>query len=225
MGYDAVLLDNDGIITRMTDRAVLARAVRGAFRDLGVRDPDPADVDALVVGVTPELLEEIAGRYDLDPAEFWYRRDLRSSMVQIRELRSGKKALYDDVAALADIPLPMGIVSSNQHRTIEAILEHYDLQDRFGTYYGREMDPASLARKKPATHYLDLAVADLGASEPIFVGDSESDIQAAAAAGMDSVFVRRDHRDGFDLAVSPTYEIASLSELPRILNGDPRPTH
>lgn len=221
MGYDAVLLDNDGVITRMTDRAVLARAVRGAFRDMGVAEPDPADVDRLVVGVTPEDLEAVTTKYDLEPDAFWYRRDLRSSIVQVRELRAGNKPLYEDVDSLSRIELPMGIVSSNQHRTIETILEHYELTDRFGTFYGREMEADSLSRKKPATYYLDRAVADLGVSNPVFVGDSESDILAAHAAGMDSVFVRRNHRKGMELAREPTHEIGSLADLPRIVNGDP----
>ena len=221
MGYDAVLLDNDGVITTITDRTVLARAVRDAFRDMGVEDPDDADVEDLVIGVTPDRLAAVAGRYSLDPRAFWYRRDLRSSLVQEREIYAGRKPLYDDVAALSEIPLPMGIVSSNQHRTIEAILDHYGLRNRFATFYGREMDPTSLARKKPATHYVDKAVADLKATNPLFVGDSESDLQAARRAGMDSVFVERDHTDPSAFRVEPTYVIDSLRELPKLVDENP----
>lgn len=219
MPYDAVLFDNDGVLTAMTDDEVLKRAVREAFRDMGVSDPDPADVTRLIVGVTPELLTDIATKYGLDPAAFWHRREIRASLVQEREILAGRKPLFEDFAALADITLPMGIVSSNQHRTIEAILDHNGIRDRFGTYYGRGMAVESLSRKKPATYYVDLAVSDLGARNPLFVGDSESDIQAAHAAGMDSVFIRRDHRADHELSIKPTYEIRSLVELPGILNG------
>lgn len=219
MVYDAVLFDNDGVLTAMTDDAVLKRAVREAFRDMGVSDPDPADVAALIVGVTPPLLTDIATKYGLDPSAFWYRREIRASLVQEREILAGRKPLFDDFAALAEISLPMGIVSSNQHRTIEAILDYNAIRDRFGTYYGRGMAVESLTRKKPATYYVDLAVADLEATNPLFVGDSESDIQAAHAAGMDSVFIRRDHRSDLELTVQPTYEIRSLVELPEIVNG------
>ncbi len=219
MAYDAVLFDNDGVLTAMTDRAILVRAVEDAFRDMGVTDPDPADVERLVVGVTPERLDAIATKYGLDAGAFWYRRDLRASLVQEREIRAGRKPLYEDFAALEEIDLPMGIVSSNQQRTIDAILEHNGIRHRFGTAYGREMALSSLTRKKPATYYLDRAVGDLGVSNPLFVGDSETDIQAAEAAGMDSVFIRRAHRDGLELGSVPTYEIRSLSELPPLLNG------
>lgn len=217
MEYDAVLLDHDGVITHMTDRSVLGRAVRDAFRDMGVTNPDRADVDQLIVGVTPEILDGVAARYGLDAGAFWYRRDLRSSLVQERELRAGRKPLYDDVGVLAELTLPLGIVSSNQQRTIDTVLEYYDIEDQFRTVYGREMVAESLTRKKPATYYLDRAVADLGASNPLFVGDSESDVQAAAAAGMDSVFLRRDHRRDLELSQRPTYEVDSLAALPEIL--------
>jgi HAD superfamily hydrolase (TIGR01549 family) len=218
MTYDAVILDNDGVLTALTDWTVMERAVQDAFRDVGVVDPDPQDVENLVFGVTPEILETVAGRYGLSPRTLWYRRDLRSSLVQEREIRAGRKPLYPDVEALSRIDRPLGIVSSNQSRTVETILDQYDLHGRFESVYGREMHPDSLARKKPDPHYLDLAIADLGATNPLFVGDSESDVQAAAAAGVDSVFLRRDHRAETDLAVPPTYEIESLADLPGIVH-------
>ncbi|MGM0372196.1 MAG: HAD family hydrolase [Halobacteriota archaeon] len=218
MTYDAVVLDNDGVLTTMTDRSVMVRAVRGAFQDMGVPDPDPEDVERLIYGVTPEILQAVSDRYGLAPRPLWYRRDMRSSLVQEREVRAGRKALYRDFEALEAINRPLGIVSSNQHRTVAAILEQHDIGHYFETVYGREMDPESLARKKPDPYYLDLAIADLGAKNPLFVGDSESDVQAARAAGVDSVFIRRDHRAETELAVPPTYEIESLAELPDIVH-------
>ncbi len=217
MTYDAVILDNDGVLTAMTDRSVMVRAVRDAFSDMGVVDPDPADVDRLVYGVTPEILQTVSKHYGLAPGPLWYRRDMRSSLVQEREIRAGRKPLYPDFDALARIDLPLGIVSSNQHRTVSAILEQHGIGEYFETVYGREMHPDSLARKKPDPHYLDLAVEDLGARNPLFVGDSESDVLAAAAAGMDSIFLRREHRSETELSVTPTYEIGTLDLLPEIV--------
>ena len=217
MTYDAVIFDNDGVLTTLTDWSVMKRAVRDAFRDMGVVDPDPDDVDSLVFGVTPEILESVASRYGLAPTALWYRRDLRSSLVQEREIRAGRKPLYPDVDALSRIDRPLGIVSSNQDRTVATILDQYDLHGRFESVYGREMHPDSLALKKPDPHYLELAIADMGAKNPLFVGDSESDVQAAAAAGVDSVFLRRAHRAETELAVPATYEIESLTDLPDLV--------
>lgn len=217
MTYDAVILDNDGVLTAMTDRSVMRRAVEDAFRDMGIIDPDPDDVKRLVYGVTPDILETVAGRYGLDPGALWYRRDMRSSLVQEREIRAGRKPLYNDTSVLSQIELPLGIVSSNQYRTVATILNQYGIDGYFQSVYGREMHPDSLARKKPDPHYLDLAIAELGATNALFVGDSESDVQAGDAAGVDSVFLRRDHRAETELSVTPTYEIDTLAALPEIL--------
>ena len=217
MSYDGVLLDNDGVLTAITDPTVLRRAVTNAFSDMGVIDPDPEDVTALTIGVTPDLLDWVTDRYDLDPGSFWRRRDLHSSLIQERELLAGRKPLYEDVDALDEISVPIGVVSSNQHRTIETILEYYGLSDRIRTYYGREPITESLTWKKPHTEYLDRAIADLGVSNPLFVGDSQSDVEAAAAAGVDSVFLRRAHRAETELAVPATYEIESLTDLPDLV--------
>ncbi|MFW5965373.1 MAG: HAD family hydrolase [Halodesulfurarchaeum sp.] len=218
MRYDAVLLDNDGVLTAMTDRTVMRRAVTAAFQDLGVLGPAPADVDRLVFGVRPADLLAVANRYGVSPGTLWYRRDLRSSLVQEREIRAGRKPLYDDVVALEAIDLPMGIVSSNQQRTVGTILEAYELTERFQSVYGREMHPRSLDRKKPDPYYLELAIEELGANHPLFVGDSPTDVAAARAAGVDSVFLRRAHRRETELEVPPTYEIESLEDLPAIVS-------
>lgn len=223
MRYDGVLLDNDGVLTAITDPAILRRAVTNAFSDMGVTDPDPADVDALTIGVTPELLDRVTAQYDLDSASFWLRRDLHSSLIQEREMRAGRKPLYEDVETLSEVSVPLAVVSSNQHRTIETILEYYGLGERIRTYYGREPTIASLTLKKPATEYLDRAIADLGVSNPLFVGDSESDVEAAHNAGIDSAFLRRSHRTDERLSTAPTHEITSLSELPNLLDGASKP--
>jgi len=46
----------------------------------------------------------------------------------------------------------------------------------------------SLAERKPDPGLLEAAMADLGSSDPLFVGDSESDVRAAARAGVDVAY-------------------------------------
>lgn len=220
MRYDAVLFDNDGVLVQLTDLSVLRDAVERAFDDVGVSDPAEDHVEALTIGVRPETLEAVSDAYDLDPETFWRRRDQHATEAQQRAVESGDKPLYDDFESVLDIPLPRGIVSSNQHPTVEHVLEFNEVDDHFETYYGREMSIDGLRRKKPATYYLDRAIADVGAENPVYVGDSESDVVAAENAGMDAVFVRRSHRADLDLSVEPTAEITSLTELPGVVNGE-----
>jgi phosphoglycolate phosphatase len=222
MRYDAVLFDNDGVLTHLTELSVLKQAVERAFDEVGVGDPAEEHVEALTIGVTPDVLESVTGEYDIDPERFWHHRDQQATVAQQREIEVGNKPLYDDFEAILDLPVPRGIVSSNQHPTIEHILEWYDVGEHFETYYGREMSVDGLRRKKPETYYLDRAIDDVGAENPVYVGDSESDVVAATNASMDSVFIRRDHRRDIELSADPTAEVESLAELPAVLNGGHR---
>ncbi|MFW5919247.1 MAG: HAD family hydrolase [Halanaeroarchaeum sp.] len=220
MRYDAVLFDNDGVLVHLTELSVLRRAVKDAFDEMGIADPAEEHVEALTIGVTPETLDGVSSTYDFDPETVWRHRDEFATKAQQRAVETGEKPLYEDFEAILDLPVPRGIVSSNQHPTVEHILEYNEVDDHFETYYGREMSVNGLRRKKPETYYLDRAIDDLGAENPVYVGDSESDVVAAHNAGMDSVFVRREHRRNFDLSVDPTAEVESLAELPTVLNGD-----
>ncbi|AZH26614.1 HAD family hydrolase [Haloplanus aerogenes] len=213
MNYEAVLFDNDGVLVEPVGRAVLRRATWEAFDALGVSDPDPDDVDRVAIGVTPDLLSSVCATYDIDPERFWRARDYHSSHAQRVELRAGRAALYDDFDAVRDIDAPRGIVSSNQQDTVDFMHDFFATRDLFATAYGRDPTIRSLGRKKPEPYYLHRALADLDADSALFVGDSESDVLAARNAGLDAAFVRRPHRESYDLSVEPTYELDGLTDL------------
>jgi len=211
--YDAVVFDHDGVIVGRTPFDTLREAAWNAFERQGVPDPDLAHVDDVAVGVDPATLTDICERYDVDPAEFWRVRDQTAAEAQIAASRAGKKTPYDDVDVLSHLDAALGIVSSNQQATVDDLLGHFGLADRFEVVYGREPSIASLSRKKPSPYYLERALADLDASTALFVGDNESDVRAADNAGIDSAFVRRPHRRETELSTQPTYEIADLHDL------------
>ena len=213
MTYEAVLFDNDGVLVEPIGRSVLRQATWEAFDALGVPDPDPDDVDRLAIGVTPTVLSTVCARYDLDPARFWRARDYHSSHAQRAELRAGRAGLYDDFDAVREIDAPRGIVSSNQQDTVEFMHDFFSTRDLFGPTYGRDPTIRSLDRKKPEPYYLRRALADLDVTDALFVGDSESDVLAAEAADLDAAFLRRPHRESYDLSVRPTYELDGLSDL------------
>lgn len=215
-GYDAVIFDSDGVLIEPPTRETQLAAARKAFRSVGVEDASRQHLLGVVSGVTVDGLHDICDVHDLDPEEFWAARERFDEESQFDAFRAGNRDRYDDVAAIADLAQVRGVVSNNHHSTIEFKLEFFDLAPLFDTYYGREMTIESLTLKKPNTHYLDRAVADLGAESALFVGDSESDVVAARRAGLDSVFIRRSHRRDVELSVEPTYEVETLHELPAI---------
>jgi len=212
MEYDAILFDHDGVITTPPPLDLLHAAARETFVEAGVESPPDRHVEGLALGVTVDWLEDRCAEYGLDRDEFWELRDGTAAAFQREAVREGDKTPYDDVTALDALDHDLGIVSSNQHETIEFVLEHFDLADRFETYYGREPVVESIRRRKPNSHYVDRAMSDLNAERALFVGDSESDVEAAHNAGIDSAYLHRPHRDG-SLSVDPTYELDSLTDL------------
>ena len=215
--YDAVLFDSDGVLVEPPAYETQLGATRDAFHEVGVERPDQRHLDAIVGGVTTDQLSEICATYDLDPETFWEARERHDEQSQFDAFRRGVRTLYDDVTAISDLPENRGVVSNNHHSTIAFKFDFFDLHPLFDTFYGREMTIESLTLKKPNTHYLDRALADLDAESALYVGDSDSDVVAAHRAGMDSVFVRRSHSLDTDLSVAPTYEIETLSDLPTLV--------
>ncbi len=216
--YDAVVFDNDGVLVERTQRKVLHEGIRKTYAEFGV-SPTDEEVEALL-GVTRDSIAELATEYDIDAAEFWHCRDMNSSRAQCESIENGGKPLYGDVSALDELGASLGVVSNNQHRTIEFILDHYDLHPYFETHYGREPTLEGIDRKKPSAYYLERALSDLGTRNALYVGDSGVDVLAAEEAGVDSAFIRRPHRAEYELPAAPTYEIGSLEDLPVICRGD-----
>lgn len=219
-GYDAVLFDNDGVLVSPPAWETQVGAIREAFAELGVTRPNDEHVSALRHGVTVDRLETIAQAYGVDAVELWAAREQHDEQSQFDAFRAGERDLYDDVHAVEDVISPRGVVSNNHHTTVEFILDFFGLDGAFDTYYGREKTVESLRLKKPNTHYLDRAVADLDAESALYVGDSTSDVVAAHRAGMDSAFVSRDHNDDVDHETQPTHVVDSLHELVDIAAAD-----
>lgn len=219
--YDAVVFDKDGVLVGRTPFDTLREAAWDAFVSVGVDDPDLAHVDDVAVGVDPATLAEICERYGMDPTRFWRVRDETAAVAQIEAAQKGQKTPYDDVDALRFLDASLGVVSSNQQATVDAVLEHFGLTSRFEVAYGREPSIASLSRKKPSPYYLERALEDLDAETAVFVGDNESDVRAADNAGIDSAFVRRPHRRQTELSCQPTYEIDDLHDLVSICGRRP----
>jgi phosphoglycolate phosphatase len=215
--YDAVLFDNDGVLVEPPAPETQGEAIRAAFEHVGVADPAPEHVDALRHGVTADRLDRVSSVYDLDPATLWAAREEFDERSQFDAFRDGERTTYADVDALAAVPGPRGVVSNNHHSTVTFVLDFFDLGSRFDTHHGRPMTVESLARKKPNSHYLDRALTDLTAEMALYVGDSASDVVAAERAGMDSVFVRREHCPAVPDDVTPTHVVDGLDELPTIV--------
>ncbi len=211
--YDAVIFDSDGVLVSRTAYDVLLGAAWAAFDAAGVADPDQAVVESTVINVSPTEVTTICEQYDIDPETFWAHRERLSAERQQTEARAGRKTPYEDLSALDRLSVPLGIVSSNQQATVDFLVEYFGLSSYFEIALGREPTLDSLDKQKPDPYYLSQAMAALEADSVLFVGDNDSDIQAAENAGIDSAFIRRPHRRRHSPSPAPTYVVEDLHDI------------
>jgi HAD superfamily hydrolase (TIGR01549 family) len=214
--YDGLLLDHDGVLVELLDRDHITAGLREhgepRLADLGV-NLDPVLLDAFQVGADAGEIRALADRYGVDPTALWRCRDDAIETALHAATRNGEKPPYDDVDALTALDVPRGVVSNNQRRIVEFVLETHDLRSLFDTVQARDPTLASLDRKKPAPTYLEAAMAALDIEHPLYVGDSESDVVAADRANVDVAFLRRPHNADSSLSRDPTYEVSGLDEI------------
>jgi phosphoglycolate phosphatase-like HAD superfamily hydrolase len=95
---------------------------------------------------------------------------------------------------------------------VEAVVDHHAL-DVFTVVRGREPGLEGFRRRKPEPYYLLETMERLGADRGLYVGDRETDMVAAERAGLEGVFVAREHNADVELEVEPAARIGSLAEL------------
>lgn len=210
--YEAVIFDSDGVLVEPTDQELYADALRTAFEDHGVFDPNETHLEELR-SVTPDVLDRICGAYDLEIGAFWRSRDRCASETQCSAITDGRKPAYDDLNAIFEIDRPCAIVSNNQHRTIEAVVETHGLKGTVVSWYGRQPTLEDIDRKKPNPYYVERALSDVGTQNALFVGDSNADLLAAERAGIDAAFIDRPHRADYELVTEPEYWITGLDDV------------
>ena len=225
MTYDALVLDHDGVLVDIinpeTLRARFRRETVDEFETLGVEPTDEV-VETLYLSVAHEDVQSLAQQYDVDPARLWRCREDAIERILREAAKQGEKDTYDDVRLLTAVDLPLGIVSNNQRRIVEFVTEYHGIRSYFDTIRAREPRLDSLRRKKPSPTLLREALADLCVENPLYVGDTESDVLAAQRAGVDVAFLRRRHNGECELETEPSIEVTGLADVIELLDTPPR---
>lgn len=215
--YDAVLFDMDGVLLegRSTALIIYERAANDTIRRLGA-DPLPEQLARLEQRSYGPLLEAACRDSEIDPERFWQLRERCASAREHRWLAQGLREPHADTDALFDLDVPLAVVSNNRHATVQYVLDTV-MPGMFEVGRGRDPSIAGYRRRKPDSSYLDETLDALGVETALYVGDRTTDVEAAHAAGIDSVLLTRPEAPSIDMTtVTPTYRIESLAELPTL---------
>lgn len=164
--YRAVLYDLDGTLVRLAvDWTAVEQEIATVLRTAGVDPEDLVTWDLLdaadAVGIREEV-EGILSRHEREGAR-----------------RADRLPLAD---ALLDDDVPTGVVSLNAEAAVRIALEKESLLDAVDVVVGRDTVDARKPDPEPVLAALDaLSVAP---EDALFVGDSDTDEQAAHRAGV-----------------------------------------
>ncbi len=208
-----ILFDMDGIILEgaRTHPHVYADAADAALAELEA-DPTPSQRRDFRRHEHERIREHCAD-LEIDTARFWKLKETYASEGTHDRLRAGERETYDDIEAIHELGerTTIGLVTNNRHETAEFVADHFGFD--FDVVRGRDPTFEGYERRKPDPYYIETALAELGVSDGLYVGDSPKDVTAGAAAGLETAFVRRPHNRELERPAEATYDLESLREL------------
>lgn len=214
---EPILFDMDGIVLEgpRTAPEVYADAADTALAKLGADPTEEQRTDLRRGG--PDVVLERCRELEVDPDRFWELKEGYASQGTHERIRSGERGWYDDVDAIDDLAsrATTGLVSNNRHETVAFVADYFEFG--FEVVRGRDPTLEGYRRRKPDPYYIEETLAELGASDGLYVGDSPKDVVAGTAAGLETAFVRRPHNRDLERPSEATYELKSLAELQEIL--------
>ena len=204
--YDFWLLDLDGTLVDV--EWSYTREVFDAVGDrLGRRFTDE-EARTLWHGLTGFRDRQLEV-WGIDPTEFWpVFHDEEDPQV-----RAEHTYLHPDAAFVAELDVPVGLVTHCQEFLAEPVLDHVGISDWFDVVLcctdetGWKPDPQPVERVMA-----DLGVAGNGHAG-VLAGDGPCDVGAAWNAGLDAIHVDRLGPDQRGQCVRGDYRVRSFAEL------------
>jgi phosphoglycolate phosphatase len=179
--YDFWLLDLDGTLVDIERRYIHSVFDRLSDR-LGIAF---SDREAEAIWYSHDgVIERVLGPHGIERGQFWE----AFHRVEDPQARAAATYLYDDAAFVADLDVPVGLVTHCQRYLTDPVLDRFDIADWFDAVVcctdeiGWKPDPAPLYQ----------AIDRLGVEgSGVLAGDSPSDLAAARNAGLDALYVAR----------------------------------
>lgn len=155
----------------------------------------------------------ICERTEIDPEEHWELVTELRHQKKLEMLKENNLGLYPEaeetIRKLHDQGLKIGLVSNSPDKTVNEIIDFFDLSKYIGYYRGIS-NYEDLKHKKPSARNLQIGAVELNREPYFYVGNKKEDAEAAENASMDSIIIERDNT-GLD--ADPDILVESLSEI------------
>ena len=221
MKYGSVIFDMDGVILNslVKNEEWKFNAVKKALNETSI-NPERVSREEMEIFLGDHGREkciEACEKYDLDPENVWKLIAETTSLARIEQVKNGDFRLYSDsrvfLDALHSFDRKVGLISNAPESAVETTMKFFDLKIYFDFYRGVESF-SDLKLRKPHPDHIKIAQAELKDRPSLYIGDKESDIEAAKNAGIDSALI---NREGIKPSRNPDYNVKDLEELGKML--------
>lgn len=195
--YDHICFDLDGVLLDSENYEPdgwIHRAFSKILEELEVEKSEE-NIKHLYSDSLKEDFDLILKKFGLnDPQKLWSTREKYLLEEKLEALSSGEIGPFKDVDILPEISenFSLSIVSNSPQPVVEKFLQEANTRESFRTVIGRGSKLEDFMKTKPNPHLLKKMRVSVQPDKPLYVGDRETDYEAADSLEMDFCWMIRD---------------------------------
>lgn len=212
MKYDSVIFDLDGTLLDTLDD--LRDSVNFALRTHGMPERSLSEIRRfvgngignLIKRAVPDKTDEKTAESVLSSFRNYYK---DHSMDKTKPYEGIRELLF----SLKERGIPTAVVSNKIDSAVKELIPLY-----FGDLIDVAIGELEGVKRKPAPDTVILAMEKMKVSDPVYIGDSEVDVETAKNAAIDGIFVTWGFRDeAVLLSCGAKVTVHSVKELAEVL--------
>ena len=211
--YDGIIFDQDGIlIDSGIDRfhwMDQKRVDEARQKGLDLREDD---VKTIVAASSHKTVEKILDKRGISWEQL-QEIERKKENWKIERIEKGEIELFPGVKeVLESLELSSAVVTNAPYLSTRFTINYFGIKDHFMHVNAPRLNDMKqfYDRKKPKPLMIQETMDKLDLENPVMVGDTGSDIEAAKNAGIDSIHI---NSYGFDSKIEPTYTVDTIKEV------------